>query len=82
MLILLLGLPVIGLILLFIALIANSMVERQQLEISILKSRGSSSSQIATIYFLQGITLCVFSLALGCRSAGWRRKRWAAHASF
>ena len=70
LLILLLGLPVIGLILLFIALIASSMVERQQLEISILKSRGSSSSQIATIYFLQGITLCGCSLALGL-PLGW-----------
>lgn len=70
LLILLLGLPVIGLILLFIALMANSMVERQHLEIAILKSRGSGSGQIALLYFLQGITLCLLALALGL-PLGW-----------
>jgi len=70
LLILLLGLPVIGLILLFIALIAGSMVERQQLEISILKSRGSSSSQIATLYFLQALILALLALVLGL-PLGW-----------
>lgn len=69
-LILLLGLPVIGLILLFIGLIASSMVERQQLEIAILKSRGSSNGQIGTIFLLQGLTLCGLALLLGL-PLGW-----------
>jgi putative ABC transport system permease protein len=65
LLILLIGLPVIGLILIFVALTADSMVERQRLEIAILKSRGSTSAQIATTYILQSITLGVIALALG-----------------
>jgi putative ABC transport system permease protein len=69
-LILLLGLPVIGLVLLFVALIANSMIERQQLEIAILKSRGSSNGQIGVLFFLQGITLAVLALVLGL-PLGW-----------
>lgn len=69
-LILLLGLPVIGLILLFIALVASSMVERQQLEIAILKSRGSSNLQIGAIFLLQGLILCVLALLLGL-PLGW-----------
>jgi putative ABC transport system permease protein len=69
-LILLLGMPVIGLTLLFIALIANSMVERQQLEIAILKSRGASSSQLGMIFLLQGLTLCCLALLLGL-PLGW-----------
>jgi putative ABC transport system permease protein len=70
LLILLLGLPVIGLILLFIGLIAGSMVERQQLEIAILKSRGGGNGQIALLFLWQGITLCVLALVLGL-PAGW-----------
>lgn len=69
-LILLLGLPVIGLILLFIALTASSMVERQQVEISILKSRGSGSGQIITTYVLQAVTLAFLALILGL-PLGW-----------
>jgi putative ABC transport system permease protein len=65
LLILLLGLPVIGLTLLFITLIANNMVEHQQLEMAILKSRGSSNQQIALIFLLQGLTLAVLALLLG-----------------
>ncbi len=69
-LILLLGLPMIGLVLIFLALTADSMVERQRLEIAILKSRGASSSQIAATYILQGLTLAILALALGL-PLGW-----------
>ena len=69
-LILLLGLPVVGLILLFIALIANSMVEHQQLEIAILRSRGSGAGQIAAIYLFQGLTLAMLALLFGL-PLGW-----------
>ena len=70
LLILLLGLPVIVLVLIFLALTADSMVERQRLEISILKSRGSSSAQVATTYILQSITMAILALALGL-PLGW-----------
>ena len=69
-LILLLGLPMIGLVLIFLALTADSMVERQRLEIAILKSRGASSAQIAVTYILQSITMAIVALALGL-PLGW-----------
>ncbi|MEM7134541.1 MAG: FtsX-like permease family protein [Chloroflexota bacterium] len=65
LLLLLLAIPVIGLILLFIGLIARSAVERQQLEISIMKSRGSSSAQIMTLFGFQGATLALGALLFG-----------------
>lgn len=64
-LLLLFGLPILGLILYFIVLIAESAVNRQQTEISILKSRGASNSQILQIYLLQGLTLGVVALVIG-----------------
>ncbi len=75
LLILLLSLPIVGLVLLFIVLIADNMVERQRLEISILKSRGSTGAQIVVTYLLQGITLGVLALLLGLPLG-----RWAAQA--
>ncbi|HMN29717.1 MAG TPA: FtsX-like permease family protein, partial [Caldilineaceae bacterium] len=69
-LILVLGLPIIGLILLFIALVASSVVERQRLEIAILKSRGSSSGQVAALFLWQGLALSVLALVVGL-PAGW-----------
>ncbi|MCD6289155.1 MAG: FtsX-like permease family protein [Anaerolineae bacterium] len=51
--------------LLFIALIANSLVERQRLEIATLKSRGSTNTQIVMTYALQSITLGTIAFLLG-----------------
>lgn len=64
-LLLLFGIPILGLILYFIVLIAESAVNRQQTEISILKSRGASNSQVLLIYLLQGLTLGVLALVIG-----------------
>ncbi len=64
-LLLLFGIPILGLILYFIILIAESAVNRQQTEIAILKSRGAGSDQIVLIYLLQGVLLGVVSLLLG-----------------
>ncbi len=62
---LVLGLPVITLILLFVLLTASSLVERQQLEIAILHSRGSSMAQLLGMFGLQGLILTVLAFLLG-----------------
>ncbi len=62
---LVLGLPVIALILLFVMITAASLVERQQLEIAILHSRGSSMSQLLGMFGLQGLILTACALLLG-----------------
>lgn len=64
-LLLLFGIPILGLILYFIVLIADSAVKRQQTEISILKSRGASSMQVLLVYLLQGLTLGLVALVIG-----------------
>ena len=64
-LLLLFSIPILGLVLYFIVLIADSMVKRQQIEISILKSRGATTGQIFSIYLLQGATLGTVALAIG-----------------
>ncbi len=64
-LLLLFGIPILGLILYFIVLIAESAVNRQQTEISILKSRGASNAQVLLIYLLQGLILGIIALLLG-----------------
>ena len=64
-LLLLFSIPILGLVLYFIVLIADSTVKRQQIEISILKSRGATTGQVFSIYLLQGATLGLVALAIG-----------------
>ena len=64
-LLLLFSIPILGLVLYFIVLVADSTVKRQQIEISILKSRGATTGQVFSIYLLQGATLGVVALAIG-----------------
>lgn len=59
------GLPILGLILYFIVLIADSTVKRQQTEIAILKSRGATAGQIFFIFLLQGLGIGVIALLCG-----------------
>lgn len=65
LLLLLLAIPIFGLILLFIALISQSVIERQQIEISIMKSRGSTNGQILLLFSLQGLSLALCALLFG-----------------
>ena len=64
-LLLLFSIPILGLVLYFVVLVADSTVKRQQIEISILKSRGATSGQVFSIYLLQGVTLGIVALAIG-----------------
>ena len=66
---LILQFPVLALLLAFIFMISRQMLELEQNEIALLKSRGSSKRQILFIYFLQSLILsgisCIIGLPLG-----------------
>ncbi|MCE5260237.1 MAG: ABC transporter permease [Chloroflexi bacterium] len=57
--------PFIGLVIYFIVLVASGAVQRQRLEIAMLKSRGSSSSQVFGLYVLQALLMAIIALILG-----------------
>ena len=59
------SIPIVGLVLYFIALISSMVVQRQRNEISVLKSRGTSTLQILGIYLLEGVLIGVIALAVG-----------------
>lgn len=59
------SLPVVGLILYFIALVAGMVVARSQSEIAILRSRGATRGQIVVIYLLEGTLVGGLGLAGG-----------------
>lgn len=62
-LLILLGAPVIGIALYYITMSAQMLVETQQGEIAVLKSRGSETGQIVILFLLQGL-LVVLPVAL------------------
>lgn len=64
-LILIMGLPVLGLLLLFVAMSAQSLMTRQKVEIATLRSRGASRTQVLSSYAVLCLALSVASLALG-----------------
>ncbi len=59
------SLPVIGLIVYFISLIAGMVVRRGQSEIAIMRSRGISRRKIVNLYLLEGLLLGGLGLAGG-----------------
>lgn len=62
---LILQIPVLALLLAFIFMISRQMLDLEQNEIALLKSRGSSKYQILFIYFLQSAILSVASSIVG-----------------
>lgn len=62
---LILQIPVLALLLAFIFMISRQMLDLEQNEIALLKSRGSSKKQILFIYFLQSLILSVLSSIAG-----------------
>lgn len=56
--------PIIGLILAFIGLVAGLSIERQRNEIAVLRSRGGTTAQIFGIVVLQSLILGVFALII------------------
>ncbi len=65
------SLPVVGLTLYFISLIAGMAVRRSRSEIAILRSRGATRGQILAIYLLEGTLLGVLGLAIGLLAGSW-----------
>jgi len=59
------AIPVLGLILYFVALTARMAVRRQQTEIAVLRSRGTSRWQVLGVYLLEGLALGAAALGLG-----------------
>jgi putative ABC transport system permease protein len=59
------AIPVLGLILYFVALTAGMAVRRQQTEIAVLRSRGTSRWQVLGVYLLEGLVLGAVALGLG-----------------
>lgn len=62
---LILQFPVLALLLAFIFMISRQMLDLEQNEIALLKSRGSSKKQILLIYLLQSFILSVISAVVG-----------------
>ncbi len=65
------SLPVIGLVLYFISLIGGMVIQRDQSEIAILRSRGMKRGQILSIYLLEGILIGGLGLAGGLALGVW-----------
>jgi putative ABC transport system permease protein len=59
------SIPIVGLVLYFIALVSGMVVQRQKNEISVLKSRGTSNLQILGIYLLEGVLVGAVALVGG-----------------
>ncbi len=59
------AIPIVGLILYFIVLTSNLVVQRQRNEIAVLRSRGSSSLQIVGLYLLEGLILGGIAMLIG-----------------
>lgn len=65
------SIPVVGLILYFVALIAGLVVRRSQGEIAILRSRGTTRAQVVLVYLLEGLLIGSAGLALGLVLGSW-----------
>ncbi len=61
----LLQIPVLIMLAAFLLMISGQMYEMERNEISVIKSRGSSRSQIFFLYLYQGITLTVLGAVIG-----------------
>jgi putative ABC transport system permease protein len=65
------SLPLIGITLYFIALIAGLVVRRGQSEIAVMRSRGTTRGQIVLIYLLQGLLIGGLGLVGGLLFGKW-----------
>lgn len=61
---------IVGIVLYYLVMVSNMLVERQVGEIALLKSRGASTGQVMAIYGFEGVGLCLIGLAVGPFLAG------------
>jgi putative ABC transport system permease protein len=59
------SLPILGVIAYFVVMVAGMVVQRQQNEIAVLRSRGASRSEVIGIYLLEGLLVGAVTLAVG-----------------
>ncbi len=59
------AIPIIGLVLYFVVLTTNLVVQRQRNEIAVLRSRGMSVLQVVAVYLLEGLILGGIALIIG-----------------
>jgi putative ABC transport system permease protein len=57
--------PVVGLVLYFLALMSNLVVERRRGEVSLLASRGASPTQLTVVQFIEALGLSLVAIPLG-----------------
>jgi putative ABC transport system permease protein len=57
--------PILGLVFYFISLISGMIVQRQRNEVAMLRSRGTTTSQVIGIYLLEGLIVGVLSMVAG-----------------
>jgi len=69
--ILVLQVPIFALLASFIFMVSRQMIEMEQAEIAVLKSRGASRMQVITVYLLQSIIAVTISFAVGIPLAGF-----------
>lgn len=65
------SIPIIGLVLTFIGLVAHLTVERQRNEMAVLRSRGATPAQIAGMALAEAIILATLALLLSLPLAQW-----------
>jgi len=58
-------LQVVGISLYYLVMVATMLVERQQGEIALLRSRGASTQQVIAIYAIEGLVLCGTAAVIG-----------------
>ncbi len=61
---------IVGIVLYYLVMVSNMLVERQVGEIALLKSRGASTRQVMAIYAIEGAGLCAIGIAIGPLLAG------------
>ena len=57
--------PIFVLLAAFIFMVSRQMLDMEQAEIAVLKSRGAGRAQIITVYFMQSVIVALISLAVG-----------------
>ncbi|MCL6432096.1 MAG: ABC transporter permease, partial [Anaerolineae bacterium] len=65
------SIPVVGLVLAFIAMVSGLAVERQRGEIAVFRSRGASMIQVFSITLAEGLLLGTIALATGLPAGEW-----------
>jgi putative ABC transport system permease protein len=67
--------PILGLVLYFVSLISAMIVQRQHVEVAMLRSRGTTTDQVIGIYLVEGLIVGAAAIVLGAL-LGERIAQW------